>query len=138
MSFISLFDIISVVVPDLKIFLWNLASAVEVTVVNPNGIKKLLFNGVSTFFINGKLTFINGQRSLRRNPSNFIFLDTWYILMSYLEKHFEGSWLVYQAIKDYVEKYFHQFLSCMMIILALSHLHFLRQTLIHSAENLIT
>ena len=46
---ISLFDIISVVVPDPKIFLCIPASAAEAAAVNPNGIKTLLPNGLITF-----------------------------------------------------------------------------------------
>ena len=50
MSFISSFDIISVVVPDPKIFLCIPASAADAAAVNPNGIKTLLVNGLITFF----------------------------------------------------------------------------------------
>ena len=53
MSFISSFDIISVVVPDPKIFLCIYASAADAVAVNPNGIKTLLANGLITLFING-------------------------------------------------------------------------------------
>ena len=46
MSFISSFDIISVVgLPDPKIFLCIPASAADAAAVNPNGIKTLLANG---------------------------------------------------------------------------------------------
>ena len=45
--FISSFKIINVVVPDPNIFLWIAAS---VAAVNPNGIKRLLANGLNTFF----------------------------------------------------------------------------------------
>ena len=37
-----------------------LASAADATAINPNGIKTLLANGSSTFFINIKLAFRNG------------------------------------------------------------------------------
>ena len=53
MSSISLFDIISVVFPDPNIFLCNPASAAYAAAVNPKGIKPLLANGLTTFFING-------------------------------------------------------------------------------------
>ena len=44
--------------------------------VNPNGVKRPLANGCITFFINGKLTFINGSRSLPMNPPDYVILDT--------------------------------------------------------------
>ena len=50
MSSISSFDIVSVVVPDPKTFLCILASAADVAAVIPNGIKRLLANGLITFF----------------------------------------------------------------------------------------
>ena len=37
------------------------ASIADVVTVNPNNIRTLLANGVSTFFTNGKPTFINGK-----------------------------------------------------------------------------
>ena len=45
--------------------------------VDPNYIKTLLANGLSTFFINSEPIFINGPRSLPRNPPNCIFLEIW-------------------------------------------------------------
>ena len=52
MSFISLFDIISVVVfPDPKIFLCIPASAADAAAVNCKGIKILLANGLITFLL---------------------------------------------------------------------------------------
>ena len=59
MSSISPFDINSVAVPDPKIFLCITASAADAAAVNPNGIKKLLANGLITFFINGNPVFSN-------------------------------------------------------------------------------
>ena len=63
MSFISSFDIISIVLlceaysegclPDPKIFLCIPASAADAAAVNPKGIKTLLANGLITFFISG-------------------------------------------------------------------------------------
>ena len=46
-------------------------------VVNPNGIKTLLANGLIKFFINGNPVFTNGPRRLTRNPLNCIILDNW-------------------------------------------------------------
>ena len=49
MSSISSFDITSVVVPDPKIFLCIPASAADAVAANPNGIKRLLVDGLITF-----------------------------------------------------------------------------------------
>ena len=46
MSFISSFDIISVVVQDRKSFLCNPVSAADTAAVNLNGIQTLLANGL--------------------------------------------------------------------------------------------
>ena len=68
MSFISSFDIISVVVceaeskgrlPDPKIFLCIPTSAADAAAVNPKGIKKLLAYGLITFSIKGNPVFNN-------------------------------------------------------------------------------
>ena len=75
MSFISSFDIISVVVPDPKIFLCIPASAADAAAVNPKGIKTLLANGLITFFISGNPVFSYGPRSLPRNPFVCIILN---------------------------------------------------------------
>ena len=52
MSFISSFDVISVVVllTDLKIFLCIPTSVADATAVDPKGIKTLLPNGLIAFF----------------------------------------------------------------------------------------
>ena len=76
MSFISSFDIISVVLlPDPKIFLCIPASAADVVAVNPKGIKTLLANGLIAFFKNGSPVFSNGLTNLPRNPPECIILD---------------------------------------------------------------
>ena len=51
-----MFEIITVVVPEPKMFFWILLAA-DVAAVNPSGIKTLLANGLSLFFINGKPVF---------------------------------------------------------------------------------
>ena len=71
---ISSFDIIRVVVPEPSIFLCIPASIADADAVNLNGIKTLLANGLSTFFISGKPVFNNGPRSLPRNPPYFTVL----------------------------------------------------------------
>ena len=75
MSSISSFEIISVAVPEPSIFLCIPVSAVDAVAVNPNGIKTLLANGLTTFFFNGNPVFSNGPRSLPRNPLDCIILD---------------------------------------------------------------
>ena len=75
MSSISSFDIISVVVPNPKVFLRIPASVAGATSGNPNGIKTLLVNGLITFFIKGNLVFCNGPRSLLRNSPDCKILD---------------------------------------------------------------
>ena len=74
MSSISLFDIISVVSPDLNIFY---ASAADVAAVNPKGIKILLANCLITFFITGYPAFSNGASNLLRNAPYCIIFDNW-------------------------------------------------------------
>ena len=52
-SFISLLEIINVVIPDQQIFFWIAAFVADAATVNPNAIKTLLFNGLSTFSLKG-------------------------------------------------------------------------------------
>ena len=66
--FISLFEIINVVVPDTNIFLWIAALVADTAVVDPNVIKTLLANGLSTFFNKANLFFNNGPKILPKNP----------------------------------------------------------------------
>ena len=49
-------------------FFWIGASVAGAAAVNPDGIKTLLANSVSTCFINGKPADINGLRKLRNPP----------------------------------------------------------------------
>ena len=67
-SFISSFDSIKVVVPDLNIFLCVPTSAADADAVNPKGIKKLLAKDLITFFINGNPVFSDVPSNLPRNP----------------------------------------------------------------------
>ena len=52
-------------------FFWIDASVAEAAAVNPNGIKKLLANGMSMFFI--KLTFINEPRESSEKSYSLIY-----------------------------------------------------------------
>ena len=54
------------------IFLLNATSVTDAAAVNPNGIKTLLANGSSIFFINGIPVFSNGTRS----PPDCAILDS--------------------------------------------------------------
>ena len=67
-SFLSLFEIISAVVRDPKMLFSIAASVADATAVSANVTKMFLSNGVSTLFITGKPTDINGLRKLRIPP----------------------------------------------------------------------
>ena len=100
--FISSIEIINVVhfgksegcVPDPNI---NRPIAVaDAAVVNPNWIKTLLANGLTTFFIKGN----PGSKSLPTNPLIVLFytiglLIISYYLMNYLQKFYNALKLVY-------------------------------------------
>ena len=45
--------------------------------VNPSGIKTLLANGLSTFFVKGKPAFSNSPKSLPRSPLDYPILCKW-------------------------------------------------------------
>ena len=63
--------------PDSWIFLWIAASAADAAGATHNGIKLLLANGVSTFFIKGKPVFCNSPKSLPKNPPDCPLLCYW-------------------------------------------------------------
>ena len=64
----SSFEIITVVKPDQKNFYWIIACEADVASLDPNGIKTLLANCVSTFFLKGNQFFSKGSRKLRNPP----------------------------------------------------------------------
>ena len=76
-SSISSLEIIKVVNTDPDIFLWIVASVADAVAVNPNGIKTLLANGLSTFLIKGNLVFNNSLKSLLNNPCGCPILCNW-------------------------------------------------------------
>ena len=49
-------------------------SVADAAVVNPNGIKTLLANGLSTFFLKGNPVFSIGPNILPRNPPDGLTL----------------------------------------------------------------
>ena len=71
-SSISSFEIINVVNPDSNTFLRQAASVANAAAVNPNGIKTLLANGLSTFPIKDNPIFSNGTKSLPKTPLVFM------------------------------------------------------------------
>ena len=73
-SSISSFETINVVVPDLSILFWIIASATDTPADNPNGIKILLAKRVSTLFISRKSAVNNGLRKLR-NPQSCLAIS---------------------------------------------------------------
>ena len=76
----SSFEIINVVIPDLKAFFWIAASLADAGSVNPDGFKTLLANGLSTFYIKGKPFFSNGPRNLPKNSPNCPILDSEFLI----------------------------------------------------------
>ena len=52
------------------------ASVPDFPVVNPNGIKTLLDNDLSTFVIKGKPVFSNGNKSLSKGPLDYTVLES--------------------------------------------------------------
>ena len=76
-SFKSSVENANAVLPDSNIFLWTAVSVADVAAVNPNGIKTLLANGLSTFLIKTKPVFINSPRSLPKNPPDYRILYNW-------------------------------------------------------------
>ena len=75
-SFFS-FEIINVVVSEANIFLGIPVSAADTVAVNLSGTKTLLANRWSTFFINDKLVFNDGPRSLPKNQHYCTILESW-------------------------------------------------------------
>ena len=62
------------IVLELRIVLRIPAPAAS-SAVNLHGIKAILANTLITIFINNKIIFINGPRSVSRKPSNCMFLE---------------------------------------------------------------
>ena len=52
-------------------------SVADAAVVNPNGIKTLLDNGLSTFPIKSNPVFSNDPKGLPKNPTDFPILCNW-------------------------------------------------------------
>ena len=67
---------------DPNIFLWIAASVAD-TALNLNGIKTLLANGFSTFFIKGNPVFSYGLKSLPKNPPDYPISWNWVLMILY-------------------------------------------------------
>ena len=76
-SFISSFEIINVLVPDPKCFLWTAAFVADAAGVNPNRIETLLANGLSTCPIKSNPVLSNGAKILPKNPPDYRILYNW-------------------------------------------------------------
>ena len=72
-SFIFSFEIVKVVVPDPKSFFWIAASITDAAAVYPNDNRALLANGLSTFFIKGKISFNNCLKICLKIPLIVLF-----------------------------------------------------------------
>ena len=87
----------------LRFFFSILVSATDAAAVNSNGIKALLANDLSTFFVKGKPVFNNGPRSVPKYRPNCTILDSLHWLLNYLLKLYETLKLVYWLIIIYAE-----------------------------------
>ena len=99
-SFISLCEIISVVIPDLKIIFWIATSVADADAIT------LLSNGVSTFFINGKSTLVNKARKLSNTPS-------WLVVFPVVP--FNKILLFYKDLLTYIMSFISLFVSIITI-----------------------
>ena len=75
--FIFSLKTIIVVISGSNIFLWVAASIADAVDVNPNGIKTLLANGLSTFFMKDNPVFSDGPKNIPKNLPNCFFLCNW-------------------------------------------------------------
>ena len=81
--FISSFKIIDIAVPDPNISFWIVASVADVVVVNPNGIKTLLANGLGTFPVKDNAAFSNGSKSLLKILLTVLFYVIEFLITLY-------------------------------------------------------
>ena len=88
-SFISGFEIVNVVIPDPKTFIWVAASVADAdATVNSNGTKILLPNEISTFLVKSKPDFYNCLKSLPKHSPDSPILWNWvfdhFVLAEYI------------------------------------------------------
>ena len=82
-SFISTFEIINVVILGPKIFFLKSASVIVAAAVNPNGIKTLLANSVSTFFLKGKPVLVMDLKVYLKILLLVLFLAIEFLIILY-------------------------------------------------------
>ena len=82
-SFISTFEIINVVILGPKIFFLKAASVIVAAAVNPNGIKTLLANSVSTFFLKGKPVLVMDLKVYLKILLIVLFLAIEFLIILY-------------------------------------------------------
>ena len=69
--------IINVIMPDPKIIFGIVTSVADIAASHHYGIKTLLANGFSKFFVKHKPVFCNIPRNLPKNPTDWLILDNW-------------------------------------------------------------
>ena len=110
-SFISSSEIINDITPDSHIFLWIAAFIDNAAAVNPNVIKMLLANGLSTFCIKGSPVFSNDPKRLPKNPPDGPILFKWvFNNFTLAEKLFPKALTSFETcvfIITYAENYSH-------------------------------
>ena len=79
-ALISSFEIINVSTSDLNTFLWIAAFVADAASVNPNYIKMILANDLSTFPIKSNSVFSNGPKSIPK-----IFLIVLFYAIGFLK-----------------------------------------------------
>ena len=82
-SFISTFEIINVVILGPKILFLKAASVIIAAAVNPNGIKTLLANSVSTFFLKGKPVLVMDLKVYLKILLIVLFLAIEFLIILY-------------------------------------------------------
>ena len=82
-SFISTFEIINVVILGPKIFFLKSVSVIVAAAVNPNGIKTLLANSVSTFFLKGKPVLVMDLKVYLKILLIVLFLAIEFLIILY-------------------------------------------------------
>ena len=91
--------------PDPKIFLWIAASVADAAAANPNGIKRLLANGLITFPFKGNPVFSSSSKSQPKNPPDCLILCDRVFGNSILAD--EPFARALQSFESYAENYIH-------------------------------
>ena len=102
-------EVINIVKLDPNIFLCMAASIADSAAVNPNGIKKALANGLSTFPINGNPGFNNGPKILIKILPIVEFYVIEFFIILYLLKNYLKKVYEVLELKNCVENYFRHY-----------------------------